>query len=137
MTCRVAEDFLDGIFEAVEAAAAGVAFVAFHDGGPLVRGHGAGAGIGEQVDQDIVGGQKEQVVVRGFEQLLALLQRVVQRMGSTLLMRKGSMMVFTGIGAFCGGFRTMKAHAIPLGGRGCDSSHMDSVRRVVAGPLPV
>ena len=56
----------------VEAAAAGVAFVAFHDRGPLVRGHGAGAGIGEQVDQDIVGGQQEQVVVRGVEQLLAL-----------------------------------------------------------------
>ena len=52
----VAKDVLDGIFEAVEAAAAGVAFVAFHDGRPLVGGHGAGAGVGEQVDQDIVGG---------------------------------------------------------------------------------
>ena len=90
----VAEDVLDGILEAVEAAAAGVAFVAFHDGGPLVRGHGAGAGVGEQVDQDIVGGEEEQVVVGGFEQLLAL-RRVVQRRGSTLLMRKGSMMVLT------------------------------------------
>ena len=71
----VAEDILNGILEAVEAAAAGVAFVAFHDGGPLVRGHGAGAGVGEQVDQDIVGGEKEEVVVGGFEQLLALLAR--------------------------------------------------------------
>ena len=52
----VTEDFLDGVLEAVEAAAAGVAFVAFHDGGPLMRGHGPGAGVGEQVDQDIVRG---------------------------------------------------------------------------------
>ena len=68
----VAEDVLHGVAEAIEAAAAGVALVAFHDGGPLVRGHGAGAGVGEQVDEDIVGGQQKQVVVRGAEQLLAL-----------------------------------------------------------------
>src|SRR6266576_1661491 len=36
----VAEYILDGIFETIEAATAGVAFVAFHDGGPLMRGHG-------------------------------------------------------------------------------------------------
>src|SRR5580692_4318770 len=68
----VAENFLDGIFEAVEAAAAGVAFVALHAGGPLMRGHGARAGDGEQVDEDIVGGEQEQVVVGGFEEVLAL-----------------------------------------------------------------
>ena len=61
----VAEDVLDGIFEAVEAAAAGVALVAFHDGGPLVGGHGAGAGVGEQIDEHIVGREQEEVVVRG------------------------------------------------------------------------
>ena len=33
----VAEDVLDGVAEAVEAAAAGVALVALHDGGPLLR----------------------------------------------------------------------------------------------------
>ena len=55
--------------EAVEAAAAGIAFVAFHDGRPLMRGHGAGAGVGEQVDQDVVGGKQEQVVVRGFAEV--------------------------------------------------------------------
>jgi hypothetical protein len=65
----VAEDFLDGTLEAMEAFAAGVAFVAFHDRGPLMRGHGSGAGIGEQVDQNVGGGKKEQVVVSGFEQL--------------------------------------------------------------------
>ena len=68
-----AEDVLDGVAEVIEAAAAGVALVAFHDAGPLMRGHGAGAGIGEQVDEHIVGRQEEQVVVSGAQQLLALL----------------------------------------------------------------
>ncbi len=68
----VAEDILDRRAELLEAAAAGVAFVPFHDGRPLVSGHGSGAGIGEQVDEDIVGGEEEEVVVRGAEQLLAL-----------------------------------------------------------------
>ena len=68
----VAEDVLHGIAEAVEAAAAGVALVAFHDGGPLMRGHGAGAGVGQQVDEDVVGREQKQVVVRGAQQMLAL-----------------------------------------------------------------
>ena len=71
----VSEDVLNGIAEAVEAAAAGVAFVALHDRGPLVGGHGAGAGIGKQVDQHIVGGEQKQVVVRGPQQLLAFFAR--------------------------------------------------------------
>jgi hypothetical protein len=37
-----------------------------------VGGHGAGAGIGEQIDEDIVGGQEKKVVERGAERLLAL-----------------------------------------------------------------
>ena len=51
----VAENILNGVLEAVEAAAARVTLVPLHDRGPLVRGHGSGAGVGEQVDQDIVG----------------------------------------------------------------------------------
>jgi hypothetical protein len=43
----VAENVLHGIAKLVEAAAAGVALIAFHDGGPLVGRHGAGAGVGE------------------------------------------------------------------------------------------
>ena len=42
-----AEDVLNGILETIEAAAPGVALVPFHDGGPLVRGHCAGAGVSE------------------------------------------------------------------------------------------
>ena len=69
----VAGDVLHRVAEAVEAAAAGVAFVALHDRRPLVRGHGAGAGVGEQVDQHVVGAQQEKIVVRVAEQLLPLL----------------------------------------------------------------
>src|SRR5690348_13844863 len=46
----VAKNVLNGIFEVIEALASSVAFVAFHDGSPLMRGHGSGAGIGEEVD---------------------------------------------------------------------------------------
>ncbi len=69
----VAEDVLHRVAEVIEALAAGVAFVAFHDAGPLMSGHGAGAGIGEQVDQNVVGRKQEQVVVGGAQQFLALL----------------------------------------------------------------
>ena len=71
----IAEDVLHGVAEAVEAAAAGVALVALHDRRPLVGGHGAGAGVGQQVDQHIVGGEQKQVVVRGAQQFFALLAR--------------------------------------------------------------
>ena len=87
-----AKDVLNGIAKAIETLAAGIALVAFHDGGPLMRGHGASAGISEQVDQDIVGRKQKQIVVRGPQSFSRCL-RVVQRMGSTLLIRKGSMMV--------------------------------------------
>src|SRR5579862_332614 len=69
----VAENLLDRSFEMIEALASGVAFVAFHHAGPLVGGHGSGAGVGEEVDEHIIGGKKKQIVVRGFEQFFALL----------------------------------------------------------------
>jgi len=68
----VAEDLLDGFFEMIEALAAGVTLVAFHDAGPLVSGHRAGAGVGEQIDQHIFGGKEEEIVKSGFEQFFAL-----------------------------------------------------------------
>ena len=67
---RVAEDVLHGVAEAIEAAAAGIALVAFHDGGPLMGGHGAGAGVGEEVDEDVVGREQEEVVVRRLSGVL-------------------------------------------------------------------
>ena len=68
----VAEDILDGVAEVVEAASARIALIAFHDPGPLARGHGARAGVGEQVDEHVVRRQEKQVVVGGAQQLLAL-----------------------------------------------------------------
>jgi hypothetical protein len=60
----------------------------------LPGGHGAGAGIREQVDQDVARVYLEKVVSGGFEKLFALLG-CGPAQGSTLLMRKGSMMVRT------------------------------------------
>jgi hypothetical protein len=68
----VAEDFLDGFFEVIETFAAGVTLVALHDAGPLMSGHGAGAGIGKQIDENVFRGKQKEVVERGLEQLLAL-----------------------------------------------------------------
>ena len=68
----VAEDFLDGFFEVIETFAPGVTLVALHDAGPLMSGHCAGARVGKQVDQDVLGGKQKEVVERGLEQLLAL-----------------------------------------------------------------
>ena len=48
--------------EADEALAAGVGFIAAHHGGPLFGGHGAGAGVGQQIDQDIAGVNQKQIV---------------------------------------------------------------------------
>ena len=84
----IAEDVLNRIAEAIKALAAGVTFVAFHDSRPLMRGHGAGAGIGEQVDQHIISWKQEQIVMCGSQKLLAFLRAWSSGCGSTLLMRK-------------------------------------------------
>ncbi len=68
----VAEDVLNRVAKPVKAAAPGITLVAFHDRGPLVRGHGASARIGEEIDQDVVGRQQEEVVVCGLEKALTL-----------------------------------------------------------------
>ena len=87
------EDVLDRVAEAEPAARAGVGLVAAHHCTPGLGRHGAGTGIGQQVDDDVLGTQQERVVVRVADQLLAL-SRVVSLMGSTILIRKGSMIVF-------------------------------------------
>jgi hypothetical protein len=68
----VAEDVLHRVAKAVKATAPGITLVAFHDCGPLVRGHGSGTRIREEVNQDVVGRQQEEVVVGGLEKALAL-----------------------------------------------------------------
>jgi hypothetical protein len=65
----------DRLLEAVKAFAAGIGLVAAHHGGPLFGGHGAGAGIGEQVDQNVAGADLEEVIAGSFEKAFALLRR--------------------------------------------------------------
>ena len=65
-------DGLNRIAESDEAGRACVRFVAAHHGRPLLGGHRVGARIGEEVDQDVVGGDEEEVVAGRFEQFLAL-----------------------------------------------------------------
>ena len=60
---------------------------------PLVAAHRARAGVGEQVDQHVVGVQVEQVVARVADAPRALLAASSCASGSTEWMRNGSMMV--------------------------------------------
>src|SRR5579872_3505945 len=57
-----AENVAHRVAQVIEAAAAGIAFVAFHNGGPLLRGHGAGSRIGQQVNEHGVSRELKQVV---------------------------------------------------------------------------
>ena len=45
--------------EAVEGVRAGVGFVAAHHAGPLVLGHRSGAGVGQQIDQHLIGPERK------------------------------------------------------------------------------
>jgi hypothetical protein len=71
----VADDFVDRVAEAIEASASGVALIALHDRSPLVRGHGSGSRVSEEIDEHIICWQEEEVVVRGFQQFFALRAR--------------------------------------------------------------
>ncbi len=68
-----AGEFVGDALEAKETLAARVGFIAAHERGPLFGGHGAGAGIGEKVDQNVVGFDEEEVVPGLLEIALALL----------------------------------------------------------------
>ena len=67
-----ARDVGDGVLHVVERAGAAVALVAHHHGAPLAVAHGAGAGVGEEVDVDVVGFEHEDVLVGFFEPFLTL-----------------------------------------------------------------
>ncbi len=69
------EQVLDRVQEPEPRWRAGIALVAALDARPLVAAHGARAGIGEQVDEHIVGVDVEQVVARRLERRGALLDR--------------------------------------------------------------
>src|ERR1019366_1533239 len=71
----VPEDALHRIAEPIKTPAARVAFVALHDGRPLVCGHGAGPRIREKINQNFVGWQEEQVVMGHPQRALTFLPR--------------------------------------------------------------
>jgi hypothetical protein len=87
-----ARERLHDVAEAVEGAAPGVGLVALHQRAPLGGGHRAGARVGEQVDEHVVGMER-----KTFHPAAARADsrsaRVVKRTGSTDLIRNGSMMV--------------------------------------------
>ena len=68
----VAEDALHGVAEADIAAAAGITLIALLDGSPLIDGHGPGAGVGQQIDQHIIGREKKEIVVRKLKKTFAI-----------------------------------------------------------------
>jgi hypothetical protein len=61
-----AEYVLDGFLEAVIAVAASVGLVAAHDACPLGCTHGAGAAVGQQIDENVAGGEQE-YIIRGVD----------------------------------------------------------------------
>ena len=91
------ENGLNGIAKTREAGRAGVGFVAAHHRGPLFGGHGGSAGIGEQVDQDGFRSDQEEIVAGVFDAAFAVPRAWCARIGSTLLMRNGSMIVRMGM----------------------------------------
>ena len=64
-------EILRNPLQAIETGAAGIRLVAAHHGGPLRRGHGGSSGVGEEIDQDIVGVELEEVVADGVDESLA------------------------------------------------------------------
>ena len=58
----VAVILTNGVLQVVEVAAARIGFIAHHQAGPLAVAHGRGAGIGQQVDVNVLAAQQEGVV---------------------------------------------------------------------------
>ena len=86
------EQLLHGLEEPEPRRRAGVALVAPLHAGPLVARHGAGARVGEQVDEHVLGPQREQVVPAP-RSAARRSSTVVIRSGSTEWIRNGSMIV--------------------------------------------
>ncbi len=63
---------LNGIFQVVEIAAAGIGFVAQHHASPLPIAHGARAAVGQQVNVDRLRAQEKRIVAGFGQRLLPL-----------------------------------------------------------------
>ncbi len=68
----VTEDFADRIEQAVKALRTGVGVIGLHHGGLLIVAHGIGAAIGQHVEKEVAGTEKERVVPRLFDRLQPL-----------------------------------------------------------------
>ena len=65
------ENVAQGFFKMLIIAALSVCFITEHHAGPLVVAHGAGAGVGQQIDKDILRFQVEDVEVSFANALFA------------------------------------------------------------------
>jgi hypothetical protein len=70
-----AGDVAHGSLEAVKGRRAGIGLVAGDHPRPLARRHGAGAAVGEQVDQHVAGVEQKRVVAGGLQRRFPLRQR--------------------------------------------------------------
>jgi len=70
-----AEDVVHRRLEAVPGAASGIRLVPPHDGGPLLRAHGCGAAVGQQVDEYVLGRKQEDIKPGSAQLAIALVGR--------------------------------------------------------------
>ena len=76
-----AHEVVHRLLQAEKGLGPGIRFVAAHNGCPLLGGHGAGAGVGEEVDQDVARADQEKVVPGSLEVAFPLLgSRLAQRL---------------------------------------------------------
>ena len=112
MTCLKPVILRTTRLEAVKGAGAGIRFIALHHAGPLAGGHGAGAAVGQQVDQHVVGFELRRGCNPALASALRRCAGDVWRIGSTVLMRNGSMMVLNFMGGLQGRRRTGEANRL-------------------------
>ena len=67
------EDVAEGVQQHIVAGVAAIGLVAQKQGGPLVVGHGGGAGVGQHINGQHAGGEGELIVVGGLQSALTLL----------------------------------------------------------------
>ena len=67
------KDVAEGVEQDIVAGVAAIGLVAQHQGGPLLVGHGGGAGVGEHIDRQHTGGECKLIIMGGFQDAFALL----------------------------------------------------------------
>ena len=67
------KDVAEGVEQDIVAGVAAICLVAQEQGGPLVVGHGGGAGVGEHIDRQHTGRECKLIIMGGFQDAFALL----------------------------------------------------------------